>query len=103
MGQKQLLPPHIQGTIQLKLLAYRPSAYIYAFTNNHTILNTLSLVWGVKAFYYDGGVTTDQTVLETKKTLKKQKYVKKGDMVINIKYTWRKKGMTNMIKLSKVM
>ena len=62
------------------------------------------MVWGVKAFYYDGGVTTDQTVLETKKTLKKQKYVKKGDMVINIaSMPAEEKGMTNMIKLSKVM
>ena len=32
----------------------------YAFTNNHTILNTLSLVWGVRGFYYDRGTTTDQ-------------------------------------------
>ncbi len=104
VGAKAIITATHSGYNTIKTSSYRPSAYIYAFTNNHTILNTLSLVWGVKAFYYDGGVTTDQTVLETKKTLKKQKYVKKGDMVINIaSMPAEEKGMTNMIKLSKVI
>ena len=40
---------------------------IYAFTNNHAILNTLSLVWGVTGFYYDNETGTDETVADTKK------------------------------------
>lgn len=91
------------GYNSIKTSSYRPKAYIYAFTNQHTILNTLSLVWGVKAFYYEGGKTTDDTVLETKNILKKQKYVKRGDKVINIaSMPAEEKGMTNMMKLSKV-
>jgi pyruvate kinase len=91
------------GYNTIKTSSYRPTAYIYAFTNNHTILNTLSLVWGVKAFYYDGGKTTDQTVLDTKNILKKYKFVKKGDMVINISSMPAvEMGMTNMMKLSKI-
>ena len=91
------------GYNSIKTSSYRPKAYIYAFTNNHTILNTLSLVWGVKAFYYEGGKTTDETVLETKKILKKYKYVKRGDKVINIaSMPAEERGMTNMMKLSKV-
>ena len=66
------------GYNTIKTSSHRPCCtYIYAFTNNHTILNTLSLVWGVKAFYYDGGETTDQTVLETKKVLKNISMLKK--------------------------
>ena len=40
--------------------------FIYAFTNNHSILNTLSLVWGVQGFYYEGASTTSHTIKETK-------------------------------------
>jgi len=91
------------GYNTIKTSSYRPKAYIYAFTNHHTILNTLSLVWGVKAFYYEGGKTTDDTVLETKHILKKHKYVKRGDKVINIaSMPAEERGMTNMMKLSKV-
>ena len=68
-----------------------------------SILNKLSLVWGVKAYYYDGGTTTDQTIIQTKETLRKNKHIKKGDFVINLASTpASEKGMTNMVKLSKV-
>jgi len=100
---KAIITATHSGYNTIKTSSFRPSAYIYAFTNNHTILNTLSLVWGVTAFHYEGGKTTDQTVLETKNILKKYKYVKKGDMVINIaSMPAEEMGMTNMMKLSKV-
>lgn len=100
---KAIITATYSGYNTIKTSSFRPSAYIYAFTNNHTILNTLSLVWGVKAFHYEGGKTTDQTVLETKNILKKHKYVKRGDMVINIaSMPAEEMGMTNMMKLSKV-
>ena len=83
--------------------SFRPHAFIYAFTNNHTILNTLSLVWGVQGFYYDGASTTSQTIKETKEILKKHKYLKKRDVVVNIaSMPAREKGRTNMMKLSKI-
>ena len=83
--------------------SFRPHAFIYAFTNNHSILNTLSLVWGVQGFYYDRGTTTSQTIKETKQILKESKLLKKGDLVINIaSMPAHEKGMTNMMKISKV-
>ena len=61
------------------------------------------MVWGVQGFYYDGGPTTSQTIEETKQILKKLKYLKKGDRVVNIaSMPAREKGMTNMLKVSKV-
>ena len=91
------------GYNTIKTSSYRPTAYIYAFTNNHTILNTLSLVWGVQGFYYDKGPTTDQTIEDTKKILKKGKFIKKGDHVVNLaSMPAHEKGMTNMMKISKV-
>ena len=91
------------GYNTIKVSSFRPQAFIYAFTNNHTILNTLSLVWGVQGFYYEGGATTSQSIEDTKKLLKTQKHLKKGDVVVNIaSMPAREKGMTNMLKISKV-
>ena len=80
--QKQYLLSHTQVFNTIKTSSFRPVAFIYAFTNNHTILNTLSLVWGVQGFYYDRGVTTDQTIEETKEILKKRRLLKKGGMLL---------------------
>ena len=103
VNAKAIITATYSGYNTIKTSSYRPKAYIYAFTNNHTILNTLSLVWGVKAFYYEGGKTTDDTVLETKNILKIYKFLKKGERVINIaSMPAEEMGMTNMLKLSKV-
>ena len=57
----------------------------------------------MKAYYYDGGTTTDQTIIETKEVLREKKHIKKGDFVINLaSMPANEKGMTNMVKLSKV-
>ena len=91
------------GYTPIKISSLRPTSFIYVFTNNYSILNKLSLVWGVKAYYYDSGTTTDQTIIQTKETLRKNKQIKKGDFVINLASTpASEKGMTNMVKLSKV-
>ena len=91
------------GYNAIKMSSLRPSSFIYVFTNNYSILNKLSLVWGVKAYYYDGGTTTDQTIIETKEVLRKNKHIKKGDFVINLaSMPASEKGMTNMVKLSKL-
>lgn len=91
------------GYNAVKVSSQRPVAFIYVFTNNYSILNKLSLVWGVKAYYYDREVTTDQTVVETKEFLRKNKHIKKGDFIINLaSMPASAKGMTNMVKLTKV-
>ena len=100
---KAIITITYSGYNTIRTSSYRPHAFIYAFTNNHTILNTLSLVWGVKGFYYDRGTTTDQTILETKAILKQNKLLKKGDLVVNLaSMPANEKGKTNMMKLSKV-
>ena len=100
---KAIITVTYSGFNTIKTSSYRPNAFIYAFTNNHTILNTLSLVWGVRGFYYDRGTTTDQTIQETKEILRKGSFIKKGDLVVNLaSMPAQEKGMTNMMKLSKV-
>lgn len=100
---KAIIAITYSGFNTMKVSSFRPQAFIYAFTNNHSILNTLSLVWGVQGFYYEGASTTSQTIKETKEILKKQKHLKKGDVVVNIaSMPARERGVTNMMKISKI-
>jgi len=73
------------------------------FTGNKNILTQMSLVWGVKAFYYDKMVSTDHTIADIKYILKKKKLVKIGDKIIHLaSMPMNEQGMTNMLKLDKV-
>ena len=100
---KAIITITYSGYNTVRASSFRPQSFIYAFTNNHSILNTLSLVWGVKGFYYEGASTTSQTIKETKEILKKQKLLRKKDVVVNIaSMPARERGTTNMIKVSKV-
>ncbi len=86
-----------------KISSYRPKAHIFVFTGNHSLLAKLSLVWGVKGFYYDKMVSTDHTIADIKYILKKEGMVSEGDLLINIaSIPISEQGMTNMLKLSKV-
>lgn len=87
-----------------KISSYRPKASIFVFTGNHSLLAKLSLVWGVKGFYYDKMVSTDHTIADIKYILKKKGMVEEGDLLINIaSMPISEQGMTNMLKLSKVI
>ena len=100
---KAIITITYSGYNTIKTSSFRPNAFVYAFTNNHTILNTLSLVWGVQGFYYDRGTTTDQTIQETKEILREGNFLKKGDLVVNLaSMPAQEKGMTNMMKISKI-
>ncbi len=84
-----------------KISSHRPPSKICIFTNNRKILNTLSLLWGVRGYYYNEFVSTDNTISDIKKIIKEKNIVKKGDYVINIaSMPITDKGMTNMLKLS---
>ncbi|MEJ5994033.1 pyruvate kinase [Pedobacter sp. Du54] len=89
------------GYTAFEISAHRPKAPIFIFTSNETLLNTLSLIWGVRGFFYDKFESTDITVTEVNDVLKKNKLVKKGDILINTAaIPLEKKGKTNMLKLT---
>ncbi len=91
------------GYTAAKISSFRPKAGIFAFTGNHSLLNKLSLVWGVQGFYYDKFVSTDHTIADIKYLLKKANFVKEKDLIINIaSMPINSKGQSNMIKLSYV-
>ncbi|MCF8302013.1 MAG: pyruvate kinase [Bacteroidales bacterium] len=91
------------GYSAIKVSSQRPKASIYVFTNNHGLLSTLNLVWGVKGFYYDKFISTDHTIEDIKYRLCKEGHVAEGDLIINIASTpIEEQGQTNMLKLGRV-
>ena len=86
-----------------KISSYRPKANILVFTANKSILNMLSLIWGVHGFYYDKFESTDRTISDIMQLLKDDKWINKGDFIINItSMPIADKARSNMLKLSKV-
>jgi pyruvate kinase len=89
------------GYTAFMLSSYRPHAHIYIFTDNMDLLNILSLCWGVKGFYYDRFVSTDETIHDVLEILKKEGLVEKNDVVINTgSMPIGRQGKTNMLKVS---
>ena len=89
------------GHTALQIAKHRPRAAIFVFTSNKSVLDTLNLVWGVRAYYYDKFVSTDDTILDIKQFLKDRNFVQTGDIIIHtasIPISERKR--TNMVKLS---
>jgi pyruvate kinase len=91
------------GYTAYKIASQRPNAPIFVFTGNKQIITQLSLVWGVRAFYYDKKVSTDHTIADIKYLLTKEGLLKQGDLVINIaSIPIEENGKSNMLKLSYV-
>ena len=91
------------GYTAYKIASQRPKAPIYVFTSNTQILTQLSLIWGVKGFYYDKRISTDHSIADIKFILKQKGLLNTGDLVINItSIPIEENGKSNMLKLSEV-
>jgi pyruvate kinase len=102
-GAKAIVSMTNSGFSAFQLSNHRPQAFTVIFTSNKHLINTFSLIWGVRAFYYDRLESTDQTFEEVNEFLLNQKLVKKGDVIINTaSIPIKKRGRTNMIKISLV-
>ena len=91
----------VSGYSAFEISSYRPKASTYIFTSNKHLLNALSLVWGVRTFYYDQLESTDKTISDVNNILKGENLVQAGDVVINTAaIPIVKKGKTNMLKVT---
>jgi pyruvate kinase len=89
------------GYTAFEISSHRPKASTFIFTSNRNLLNSLSLVWGVQAFFYDKFESTDNTISEVNAILKAEHQVKAGDVVINTAaMPIENKGKTNMVKVT---
>ena len=93
----------VSGYTAFEISSHRPKASTYIFTSNRNLLNALSLVWGVKAFYYDKLESTDKTISDVNGILKSERLIEAGDVVINTAaIPIAKQGKTNMLKVTVV-
>ncbi|MFD2529715.1 MULTISPECIES: pyruvate kinase [Polaribacter] len=91
------------GYTAFQISAWRPQSSILAFSSERRILGKLNLLWGVKAFYYDKNLSTDDTVVDINKLSKDKGYVKEGDLMINLtSMPVEAKGMVNTLRVSEI-
>ncbi|WP_025145350.1 pyruvate kinase [Pedobacter jeongneungensis] len=91
----------LSGYTAFEISSHRPEALTFIFTSNRALLNAVSLLWGVRGFYYDKWESTDNTIIEVNEFLKSKKLVKQGDIVINTAaIPIEAKGKTNMLKIT---
>lgn len=89
------------GYTAFQISAWRPESHILAFSSNKRILNQMSLLWGVSAFFYDKFVSTDETVADINEIAKKEQFIKKGDFTVNLAaMPIANKGMVNTLRVS---
>ena len=91
------------GYTAFQISAWRPSAHILVFTSNRRILTQLNLLWGVKAFYYDRFVSTDQTTEDVNKIACKKGFLEEGDMLVSLAaMPIKDKGMVNTLRVTEI-
>ena len=91
------------GYTAFQISAWRPQSHILVFTSNKRILNKLSLLWGVKTFYYDNFKSTDKTIEEINDVAEEKGYVEKDDFVINLTaMPIKSKGMVNTLRVTTI-
>ena len=84
VGARAIMGMTKTGYTAFMVSSSRPRAAIYIFTNNQEIVNTLNLLWGVKAFYYTRLKGTYETFMDVQDVLKGKKLLQKGDIVLNL-------------------
>jgi len=92
------------GYTAFMLSSYRPSSPLFIFTKEKSLVNQLSLSWGVRAFYYSEEESLDDIVADQIDILKQRGFLKSGDSVINTGSTPVDQHLpTNLIKLTRVV
>ena len=92
------------GYTGFMLSSFRPHSPIYVFTKTQTLVNQLSLSWGVQAFYYDKEESIDDTIADQITFLKEKGLLQTGDVIVNTGSTPVAEHLpTNMLKITKVL
>jgi len=91
------------GYTAFMLSSFRPRSPLFIFTKQQSLVNQLSLSWGVKALYYNKEESLDEIIKDQIQVLKAQGFVHTGDVVINTGSTPIQLHLpTNIIKINKV-
>ena len=86
-----------------QISSWRPNCLVLVFTSNKRILSQLNLLWGVKCIYYNKFQSTDKTVEDVNTLAIKNRYVRRGDVVVNLaSMPIKDKGQVNTLRISKL-
>jgi pyruvate kinase len=100
---KALIGMTQSGYTAFFLSSYRPAAPLFIFTKEKSLVNQLSLSWGVQAFYYNEERSVDDIINDQITILKEKGYIAAGDIVVNTGSTPVHLHLpTNMIKITTV-
>ena len=91
------------GYTAFQISSWRPKSHIIAFSSEKRILGKLNLLWGVRAFFYDKNLSTDDTNADINQIVKSKGFVQKGDFIINLtSMPVEEKGMVNTLRISEI-
>ncbi len=91
------------GYTAFMLSSYRPYSPLYIFTKEKTLVNQLSISWGVRAFYYAEEISLDEIIYDQINILKERGFLAPGQVVVNTGSTPVDQHLpTNVIKISTV-
>lgn len=91
------------GYTGFMLSSYRPKAPLYVFSKERSLINQLSLSWGVRAFFYDEEISLDDIFYDQIMILKERGFIKRGDVVVNTGSTPVNQHLpTNVVKVTRV-
>lgn len=91
------------GYTAFVLSSYRPQSPLFIFTKERTLVNQLSLSWGVRAFYYSEEHSLDDIIHDQIEILRERGFIKPGNVVVNTGSTPVHLHIpTNMLKITKV-
>lgn len=91
------------GYTGFMLSSFRPKSPLYIFTKTQSLVNQLSLSWGVQAFFYNKEISLDMIISDQINIIKEKELLKTGDVVINTGSTPVQDHLpTNTIKISTV-
>ncbi|MEQ1675804.1 MAG: pyruvate kinase [Chitinophagaceae bacterium] len=91
------------GYTAFMLSSYRPKSLLYIFTKERSLVNQLSLSWGVRAFYYDEEESLDDIFSDQINILKQRSFLSNGNVVVSTGSTPIHLHLpTNILKITKV-
>ncbi len=91
------------GYTGFMLSSYRPHSPLYIFTKERSLVNQLSLSWGVRAFFYDEEESLDDIIFDQIDILKERGFIRSGDVIVSTGSTPVALHLpTNMLKITTV-
>ena len=91
------------GYTGFMLSSYRPKAPLFIFTKERSLVNQLSLSWGVRAFFYDEEESLDDIIFDQIEILKERGFLKTGDVAVSTGSTPVHLHLpTNTLKITKL-